>query len=68
MGSNSEAAKKYRDRMLEIDPNYFKKIGSKGGAAPHKEGVGYGSDKVGPDGLTGKERSQKLAESRKKSK
>lgn len=66
MGSDSESAKKRAAQQLAENPNFFKDLGRKGALAPHSISTGYGSDKVGPDGLTGKERARKLAQERKK--
>lgn len=38
-------------------PDFYKKIGQQGGKQGH--GGGFGSDKVGKDGLTGRERASK---------
>ncbi len=62
---SKEGARKARDKNLAKDPDYYKNIGSVGGKAPHSLPTGYGSKKVGPDGLTGLERARKLAKERK---
>lgn len=58
MSGNSESAKKSRDKNLANDPEYYSKIGHKGGTAKHQFPGGFGSDSVGKDGLTGKERAK----------
>lgn len=58
MGGNKEGAQKARDANLAKDPDYYKKMGARGGAAPHSIITGFGDDRVGKDGLTGKERAR----------
>ena len=53
-GTKAGAAKA-KIKILAKDPNFFKKIGSIGGK--NSNTGGFASDKVGKDGLTGKERS-----------
>lgn len=48
---------------LKKDPDYYSKIGVKGGQSSHKGG--FASDKVGKDGLTGKERATKYGNQNK---
>lgn len=60
MAGTREGGLKARARNLARDPNWYKKIGAKGGAAgkgPDYTG-GFASDTVGEDGLTGKQRAK----------
>jgi hypothetical protein len=66
MSGTSEGNRKIRDKLLAQDLEYFKKLGSKGGTAIHTAPRGYASDKIGNDGLSGKQRAQKLGSERKK--
>lgn len=50
IGGNKAAIKNRR-----LDPDFYKNIGRKGGKI--SRGGGFGSNMVGPDGLTGKERA-----------
>jgi general stress protein YciG len=64
MPGNAEGARKGRDTNLKKDPDYYKKIASKGGKS-HKRG-GFASQNIGKDGLTGPERAKKIWEERRK--
>lgn len=55
MGGSKEGAAKFRDRMLQKDPNYYKNIGAKGGAA----GKGH---------VVTKETRRKISETKRKAK
>lgn len=66
MTGTSDSSKKRAAKLMAADPDYFKNIGANGGSAPHTEPRGYASNKIGPDGLTGVQRAQKLGEERKK--
>ena len=60
MAGTREGGLKARARNLARDPNWYKKIGAKGGAAgkgPDYTG-GFASVTVGEDGLTGKQRAK----------
>lgn len=46
---------KARDKNLAKDPDYYKKIGHIGGS--NSTTGGFASEKVGPDGLTGRQRA-----------
>lgn len=43
-----------------LDLNFYRKLGRAGGAA-NNAAKGFGSEKMGADGLTGRERSKKWA-------
>lgn len=58
MSGNRAGARKARDKLLAIDPEYYSRIGKKGGDTPHIIPGGFGSDVVGKDGLTGKQRAK----------
>lgn len=59
MSGNPESAKKAAETMRQkYGADYFSKTGKKGGTAEHKLPGGFGSDKIGTDGLTGKERAK----------
>lgn len=55
MPGNKEGGLKTRDKNLANDPDYYKKLGKLGGAISHNGG--FGSQKIGEDGLTGRERA-----------
>lgn len=58
MAGSREGAIKARETMFKrYGKDYFKKIGSVGGA--NGKTGGFASEKKGPDGLTGTERAQK---------
>lgn len=40
------------------DPNFYRRIGKIGGSAPSATPGGFGSDLIGEDGLTGRERAR----------
>ena len=69
MGQTKEGAKKYRETMiakhgsLEAYQEWRKNISINGGKKGHNGG--FASDKVGKDGLTGKQRSIILAKTRR---
>lgn len=63
MAGTKEGGRKARDTKLQKDPDFFKKIGAKGGASHHKGG--FASLNKGTDGLTGPERSKRIWEERK---
>lgn len=56
MSGTVSGGKKTAIKNLARDPDFYKKIGAIGG----KRGVtgGFASDKVGADGLTGRERAR----------
>ena len=58
MGGTQEGNRKIRDKLLAQDPEYFSKLGSKGGKAYHSKPQGFGSEKVDKNGLTGSERAR----------
>lgn len=66
MSGTKEGGQKIRESNLAKDPDYYVNLGKLGGSAPHTVKGGYGSEKIGTDGLTGFERTRKLAEERKK--
>lgn len=66
MTGTSDSSKKRAAKLMAENPDYYKDIGSKGGSAPHTAPRGYASEKIGADGLTGRERAQKLAKERRK--
>jgi general stress protein YciG len=55
MAGSTEGGQKARNVNLERNPNFYKEIGAMGGAAG-KTG-GFASEKVGADGMTGKQRA-----------
>lgn len=56
MAGNQEGGKQAADTNKELyGPNYYREIGAIGGR--NSRNGGFGSDKVGEDGLTGKERA-----------
>lgn len=60
MAGTREGGLKARARNLARDPNWYKKIGAKGGANGKGPGYkgGFASNEVGEDGLTGRERAK----------
>ena len=56
MSGTKEGGSKVRDTHLSKDPDYYRKIGAIGGKA--RVAKGFGSKKVGSDGLTGKQRAR----------
>lgn len=59
MSGNPESAKRAAATMRKkYGEDYFKTQGAKGGMADHRLPGGFGSDKVGTDGLTGRERAK----------
>lgn len=58
MPGTKAGGQKARDKNLAKDPNFYKRIGSVGGANGNTGG--FASTKVGKDGLTGRERAQKV--------
>lgn len=52
----SRIFKEVAKRRLEKDPDYYKKLGHLGGIVSSKGG--FASDKVGHDGMTGRERAR----------
>lgn len=55
MSGTREGGKRAAKANLAKDPNFYSKIGKLGGQASSTGG--FASDKVGEDGLTGKERA-----------
>ena len=55
MSGTLSGAIKARDKILARDPDHFRRIGKLGGKNGNTGG--YASDKVGKDGLTGRERA-----------
>lgn len=55
MSGTKAGARKATDKILSRDPEFFRKIGSIGGANGNTGG--FASDKIGADGLSGKERA-----------
>lgn len=66
MSGTPESGRKARDKNLANDPDFYKKIGKKGGAAEHSLPGGFGSAKVGADGLTGRQRAGKVGGNKKR--
>ena len=60
MAGTREGGLKARARNLARDPNWYKKIGAKGGSNGKGPGYkgGFASNEVGEDGLTGRERAK----------
>lgn len=60
MAGTREGGLKARARNLARDPNWYKKIGAKGGANGKGPGYkgGFASNEVGEDGLTGRQRAK----------
>lgn len=56
MSGTKTGGQRARDYHLERDPDYYRKLGKLGGVA--RVPKGFGSDKVGKDGLTGKQRAR----------
>lgn len=56
MAGTREGGLKARARNLAKDPNFYKKIGAKGGR--NGKTGGFASDMVGEDGLTGRQRAK----------
>lgn len=56
MAGTKAGGLKARERNLAKDPDFYKKIGAKGGR--NGKTGGFASDVVGEDGLTGKERAR----------
>lgn len=57
MAGSVEGAAKAKAKILERDPDFYKRIGQLGGTM--STNGGFGSSKVGSDGLTGSERAKK---------
>lgn len=55
MAGNETGGLKTRQKMLERDPDFYKRIGQLGGKA--SKGGGFAAEGRGKDGLTGKERA-----------
>lgn len=55
MAGTKAGAQKAIAKILARDPDFFKKIGSKGGA--NGTTGGFASEKIGKDGLNGKQRA-----------
>lgn len=55
MAGTREGGRKARDKNLAKDPNFYKKIGARGGRNGNTGG--FASLEVGVDGLTGPERA-----------
>lgn len=66
MAGTKEGAAKARAKALAKDPNHYANIGRIGGNAPHTMPIGFASEKIGADGLTGRERTKLLGQKRKK--
>lgn len=66
-----EGRRKARETMIKRSGSYEAYIerkriaGKKGGLAHHNLPTGFGSNTIGKDGLTGKERAKKLADERR---
>lgn len=56
MAGNRVGGLKAAAKNLERDPEFYAKIGAKGGKAGHTGG--FADDSVGADGLTGRERAR----------
>lgn len=56
MAGTKAGGLKARDRNLARDPDFYAKIGRKGGKNGHTGG--FNSEAVGNDGLTGRERAR----------
>ena len=56
MAGTKAGGLKARERNLAKDPDFYKKIGAKGGR--NGRTGGFASEVVGEDGLTGKERAK----------
>ena len=56
MSGTKEGSKKAVAKILAKDPDFFKKIGQKGGANGHTGG--FASHEIGLDGRTGFERAR----------
>lgn len=59
MAGTKESAKKGRDTRLARDPDFYRNIGRKNAGIP-KPTSGFGSQKIGKDGLTGEQRAKKV--------
>lgn len=56
MAGTKIGGQKARDKNLARDPDFYRNIGRRGGENGHIGG--FASDKVGKDGLTGRERAR----------
>lgn len=56
MSGNPTGGKKAAQKIKEQDPDFYKKIGQKGGQKSRNGG--FASNVVGKDGLTGRERAR----------
>lgn len=67
MSGTPEGARKARETKLsKYGADHFKVVAAKGGSAPHSEPTGYGSNRIGKDGLTGRQRLKKLWKERRR--
>lgn len=56
MAGTREGGLKAKAKHLAADPNFYAKIGAKGGS--NGSTGGFGSEKIGRDGLTGGQRAR----------
>lgn len=64
MAGTKEGGRKARDRNLASDPDFYKKVGSKGGKAPHKYPRGFAAltpEKRAEAGRKGGEISRRIS-------
>lgn len=57
MAQTKEEAVRARNTILARDPDFYRKMGKKGGSRSTPFG-GFGSSKIGEDGLTGLQRAR----------
>lgn len=56
-GTHEGGLKTYQTNLEKHGKDFYSEMGKLGGAAPHKS-RGFNSDKIGKDGLTGRERAR----------